>query len=166
MGKRKDVTNEKKIAIETLLKTGIYSHREIARREHVSRQVVDKVAKLIAENLPSTSSGRTHCGRHRKTTVREDRVIVKRSLEHRRQPLRAVLRTLEADDIKISRRTLQSRLYEAKIYSRRPAKKPRLTERMRKMRLQWAIQHKNLTVEDWKQVCVFILFKFIKFHTF
>lgn len=37
MGKRKDVTNDKKIAVETLLKTGIYSHREIARRAHVSR---------------------------------------------------------------------------------------------------------------------------------
>lgn len=44
---------------------------------------------------------------------------------------------------------LRSPLYEEKIYSQRLAKKPKLTEKMKKAR-----QHKHLTIENWEKVYI------------
>lgn len=39
-------------AIETLLKNGNFSRRKITRRQCDSRDTVDRIAKLLQENLP------------------------------------------------------------------------------------------------------------------
>lgn len=153
MGKRKDIESEKKIRIEVLIQTGLHSNRAIAKKEKVSHQTVMRIANLLKQNMPSTSNKRSKCKGKRKTTPREDRIIVKRALENRRRTVGEIHRVLQTDKIHISKRTLQSRLYENNIRSRRPAKKPKLTDRMKKARLQWAKEHKNLTVEDWSKVC-------------
>lgn len=152
MGKRKDISREKRARIQALLELGLYSHREIAAKENVSHQTVGRVAKSIAENLPSTSTGRTGSRGIRKTSAREDRLIVRKALENRQMSVRELKKNLQQSNINISERTLKSRLYEANLKSRRPAKKPRLTFRMKKARLQWAKQHQHFTVEDWEKV--------------
>lgn len=165
MGKCKDISNNKKIQIQTLLETGLYSHREIARKAAVSHQTIGRIAVLMKENIPSTSSGRTYCGASRKTTDREDRIIINRALQNRQLSNKELKRLLEEDNIKISERTLKSRLYEANIRSRRPAKKPKLTVKMKRARLQWAKQHQHFTIEDWEKVCTNISFVSLKFST-
>lgn len=152
MGKVKDVSSADKIKIETLLKTGIYSNRQIAIMQKVSRHTVDRIAVLIRENIPSTSSGRRHCHGVRKTSERDDRIIIKTALENRQSSARELLDKLKVHNIIISERTMRSRLYDVGIKCRRPAKKPRLTLKMKKARLQWAKMHRNFTVEDWKKV--------------
>lgn len=154
MGKAKDITNTIKIRIETLLETGLYSQSEIARKIKVSRRTVARIATLIKENLPSTSSSRQHCHRPRKTTVREDRKIINTALQNRQASTRELQHLLQSFNINISERTLRSRLYAAGLKCRRPAKKPRLTETMKKKRLQWAKMHQHFTVEDWRKVFV------------
>ncbi|KAI4455509.1 hypothetical protein MML48_9g00000486 [Holotrichia oblita] len=83
MGKRKDISREKRARIQVLLELGLYSHREIATRENVSHQTVGRVAKSIAANLPSTSTGRTGSRGIRKTSAREDKLIIRKALENR-----------------------------------------------------------------------------------
>lgn len=152
MGKVKDISDTNKIKIETLLKTGKYSNRQIAIMQKVSRHTVGRIAALIRENIPSTSSGRHQCHGVRKTTERDDRLIIKTALENRQCSAKELLAKVKLSNINISERTLRSRLYSAGIKCRRPAKKPRLTAKMKKARLQWAKMHRHLTNEDWKKV--------------
>ena len=47
---------------------------------------------------------------------------------------------------------MRRRLLEEGFVSRYSAKKPFLTLKMKKKRLQWAKEHKNWTLDDWKSV--------------
>lgn len=151
-GKLKDITNEKKLRISALLATGDYSQREIARKEGVSRQTVQRLATLVKENIPSTSSGRSFGGRKRITTSRVDRRITQIATTNRMLSSKAIKQKLSEEGHEISERTIRRRLYEAGLKCRRPVKKPRLTPAMKKARYRWAIQHKNYTVDDWRKV--------------
>lgn len=152
MGKLKDITSDKKIRISALLATGNYSQREIAKREGVSRQTVQRIAALEKENIPSTSTGRSFCGSKRKTTGRVDRQIVQIATTNRMFSCKAIQKELSNKGVPISERTIRRRLYEAGLKCRRPVKKPKLTPAMKKARYRWAKQHKNYTIDDWRKV--------------
>lgn len=132
--------------------TGDYSQREIARKEGVSRQTVQRIAVLVKENIPCTSTGRSFCGNKRVTTGRVDRRIIQIATENRMLSAKAIKTQISDEGHEISERTIRRRLYEAGLKCRRPAKKPKLTVAMRKARYQWAKQHKNYTLDDWRKV--------------
>lgn len=156
MGKRKDVNREKIVAIITLLKTGLFSYREIARKENVSHQTVIRLARRMDEDAEERCNKRQNCRRRRKTTPRTDRRIVQKACINRFATLRQLYHDLQQEGIMISPRTLRRRLYENHIKSRRPRKKPKLSAKMRTSRLNWARVHRNYTVDDWKKVIKFI----------
>jgi hypothetical protein len=58
----------------------------------------------------------------------------------------------EIPEILVSPRTIQRRLIQAKLFSRRPVKKPLVSRRNRLARLAFARQHINWTIHDWKKV--------------
>lgn len=89
-------------------------------------------------------------GRPRKTTFWMDRRIKRIS---QRDPWLSGPRIIaEIPELEVSARTVERRLVEAKLYSRRPAKKPSVSERNRHARLEFAQQHLNWTVQDWGKV--------------
>lgn len=135
-----------------MLRTGKYSQRQIAQKEGISRRTVQRIANLMKENIPSTSTGRSFCGRKRITTRRLDRHIVKLAEENRRRSSRSIKKILSEEGHELSTRTIRRRLYEAGLKCRRPVKKPKLTNAMKKTRYSWAKLHENYTVEDWKKV--------------
>lgn len=159
MGKVKDISVEKKARISALLETGNYAQREIARIEGVSRQTVQRIAYLIKENIPATSSGRSNCGRRMKTSVRDDRRIIRVATENRRLSSKGIKKILAEEGMKISERTIRRRLYGANFKCRRPITTPRLTVKMKKARYEWAKQFKNYTINDWRKVSQFIKLK-------
>lgn len=89
-------------------------------------------------------------GRPRKTTLWMDRRIKRIS---QRDPWLSGPRIIaEIPELEVSPRTVQRRLVEAKLYSRRPAKKPLVSERNRLARLEFVRRHLNWTVQDWKKI--------------
>jgi Transposase/DDE superfamily endonuclease len=52
----------------------------------------------------------------------------------------------------ISVRTARRTLVKAGLFARRPCKKPFISAKNRKVRLQWAKDHLNWTKEDWKKI--------------
>lgn len=152
MGKCKDINNEKKSVIVALLKSGTLSLREIARREKVSHQSVMRISKSLDENLGQSSNKRQNCRGQRKTTPQTDRRIVLKAIENHFASLNSLHQELQGEGIEISPMTLRSRLYEANLKARRPVKKPKLTARMRRARLQWARAYRHYTVADFKKV--------------
>jgi hypothetical protein len=58
----------------------------------------------------------------------------------------------EIPEILVSPITIQRRLIQAKLFSRRPAKKPLVSRRNRLARLAFAREYINWTIRDWKKV--------------
>lgn len=152
MGRKKDITVEKKTRISALLETGQYSQREISRLEGVSVQTVHRIAILNRENIPTTSSGRPFGGRKSITTPREDRKIIKIALANRRLSSKDIQKKLAEEAVQVSERTVRRRLYAAALKCRRPLKKPRLTPKMKQARYNWAKEHQDYSVDDWAKV--------------
>lgn len=148
----KDLSERKKGAIEALLKLGQYSMREIARKTSVGASTVSRINKMMHTNSGEIASKRKNCGRHRITTKRNDRQIVRLAVEERRNSCREVNKKLSAQNIKLSDRTLRRRFKENNLNCRAPAKKPKLTPRMKTRRLLWAKLHRNYGVEYWNKV--------------
>lgn len=92
-------------------------------------------------------------GGQRCTSERDDRFIVSSSLRNRfsnavqlQQQLRAVRRTV------VSVSTVRRRLREKKIMPHRAAMGPKLTAEHRRIRREFAREHKDWTVDQWKAV--------------
>jgi transposase len=92
-------------------------------------------------------------GRKRKTTVREDRCILKCVEKNRFISAPELSKTLhETYAIDISPSTVTRRLHESNFKARRPAKKPYLTNKHMKARLEWAKKYQNQSLAFWKKV--------------
>lgn len=90
-------------------------------------------------------------GRPRKTTSKEDFLIVHQALQ---DPLvSSVSIKKDLPDLHVSESTILRRLHEkGRLGSFWAIKKPKLSSDHRKKRLQWAAQHQNWTISQWNQV--------------
>lgn len=77
MGRAKDISDLKKVAISTLLKQNIYSYREIARKECVSYGTVAKIAKNLELGLsPRANKRKTAVENGRQHPVWTEKLLV------------------------------------------------------------------------------------------
>lgn len=164
MGRVKDVTSDKRSEIVRSLMSKELSNRKIARQQKVSASTVDRIARTLNPSTSASGSKRKNCGRKRKTSTRTDRKIVHMRLEQRRAPVRILHRQIRERGVEISRMTVRRRLYEANLKCRRPAKKQKLTEKMRSKRLQWARFHQSFTLDYWEKVSMSKYFRKVLFY--
>ncbi len=61
---------------------------------------------------------------------------------------------LESQSIKTSERTVRRKLLDLKFNACRPARKPKLTDVMKKKRLQWAKAYQHKDVSFWKSASI------------
>ena len=114
-----------------------------------------KCSRKAVRNALANYAFETFQGRHerreyqRKTTKREDRYITRALMQHNDLPLRDITNLLP---VKISEATLRRRRSEVGLRSFIAAKKPGLRPENIEARLQWALEHINWSVEDWKRV--------------
>ena len=89
-------------------------------------------------------------GRRRKTTAREDRLIIREVRKNRKVTAAEIKRNFKLD---VDERTVLRRIHSiGKFKSYWSVKKPFISESNRKKRLQWAKQYQNWTIEQWKNV--------------
>jgi transposase len=111
------------------------------------KKIIEKWKKSgVIVNLPR--SGRKKC-----TTTRQDRLII----QHMERNPRLSVPKLEAElktnyQLEVSKTTIRKRLNKAGYHGRRPSKKPWLSTRNVRRRLEWARAHVNWTVDQWKTV--------------
>lgn len=92
-------------------------------------------------------------GRPRKSTERQDRSLVKLVKQDPKKNAIDVLKYAnETLGLKISGWTARRILTRAKLFARRPAKKPLVSDRNRKARLAFARQYQFWTSADWSKV--------------
>lgn len=134
--------------IIALLEEGFHL-RYIAQSINVSVSVVSRAWLRYQET--GHYARRQDNGRHRITTVRQDREIVRYVSQ---------IRTITAREVRnnvnhlhhISEQTIHNRLREAGLRSRSRAQVPRLTSVHRQTRLQFALDHVNWSARQWRNV--------------
>ena len=139
-----DITEAKKQAIRTLLKTGRFKILEIAMQEKVSKRTVQRIKKKMNENLEINNGRVGKCGRKRKTSAQTDRIISRNFLNQPTLTPYQQAKQLADAGLSLSHMTIRRRLKEQGFRNCRPEKKPRLTAAMRRKRLEWAKQFENL----------------------
>jgi hypothetical protein len=86
------------------------------------------------------------------TTAREDRLLVRQSLQNRRETVPQLRTEWMQNGIQASNTTVRGRLKEAGLVAHVALKKPLLTAVHRRKRLQFALAHSNWTWVDWSVV--------------
>lgn len=152
MGRKRDISPCKISEIKSLLLNTNMSHRKIASITKVSRATVDRIKKKLNRNEPLTPNRIKRCGRKKITTPRDERKIRDTCVQNRKAPRRVLTSLIREAGVNISAMTFRRRAKDLGFSCRRPAKKPLLTKVMKKKRLQWALDHQNWTVDDWKKV--------------
>lgn len=150
MAKSKEISIDKRSAIVTLYKEG-QSYRIIAKKIKVS---LKGVQTTIARYKTSDSLvDRTRSGRPKITTSQEDQYIVVTSKRNRRLTASEIRAEVNRSrDNAVSLTTVKRRLRNAGLKGCVAVKKPLLRPINKKKRLQWAQQHRNWTLEQWKNV--------------
>ena len=139
MGKKPSLSSEKRAQIVTLSNLN-YSVCEIARKVKVIKtNVHNAITKYQNEGI---FTDRKRSGRPKVTYHREDHLmhkVVTRSPMSSSKKIQAKL--IDTGTV-VSTKTIQCRLsLEFGFKSRKPARKPRLTEAMKKKRLDFAKRH-------------------------
>ena len=112
---------------------------------------IRKIVKKY-QNSGSTAD-KASSGRPKKTTAHTDRVLVRMSLQDRRLTAPQLSRRLlEEHGVNLASRTVRKRLQKAGLRGCVAAKKPLLSAANVRRRLVFAREHKDWTVEDWKNV--------------
>lgn len=123
------------------------NQKSISELLDIPKSVVSRIIKRYQERGSVETAHRS--GRPRKSSLRDDirvfRTIKSNPFLSARQIQQEVLPT-------VSSRTIQRRLVEKGMLSRRPAKKPLLKARHRQARLEFAQQHQHWTISQWRNV--------------
>uniref|UniRef100_A0A7I4Z4K4 Paired domain-containing protein n=1 Tax=Haemonchus contortus TaxID=6289 RepID=A0A7I4Z4K4_HAECO len=92
-------------------------------------------------------------GRPRKTTPRVDSLILRASMGDSRATASDIRKQVTSSSgISISQSTVQRRLRAGGLFGRRPSKKPLVSAKNRKARLDFARKHLAWNRDDWKKV--------------
>lgn len=145
-----DTTPAEAAQVVALLQAGM-SQRSVAHRLHISRRAVQNVYHRYLET--GGFIRRRGTGRHRATSARDDRYIVSSSLRNRRlNSVQLQHRLREVRRVSISRWTVRRRLHESNLRAHRAAIGPVLSRAHRQARLQFARDHIEWTIEQWRSV--------------
>lgn len=143
----KKLSSDQIASITTLLHDG-KSTREIAKSLGISKTTVARYRKTITNQVPHTKLGRP-----RKLSSRDKRGIARMMMNGGANTAVELTKKLNQErEDNVSSETVRSALREQGLRAIKKKKKPRLTLAHRKARLNWALAHKDWTLDDWKRV--------------
>lgn len=109
MGRTRDLSEVQVAQIEILLKETGYTIREISKRCNVSIGSVHNVKKRLSDTLPyHKRSG--NCGRKKKTTAHDDRVLMNNLKKNLTKSSRELRNQWTQSGVQVSSRTVRRRL--------------------------------------------------------
>jgi len=147
-----DITPRKRSKIVALSQHTQMTQRQIASECSVGLGTVNDIIKRFRETGSFSPKRKGKCGRKKKTTPTQDRLLVRKSKINPRMTAVDLNRDLRASGTSVSDMTVRRRLLAAGRVAIKPKKKQLLTKAMMSKRLQWAKNHKDWTIEMWKNV--------------
>lgn len=126
-------------------------YKKIAKIAKISLNTVAKIVqKYKKTGIVLNQKGQ---GRKKKTTQRIDRAIVKMAQNNRRLSGPKITSEIKKQfGIDVNPQTIRNRLNDAGFKGKKAVKKPLLSNKNVKRRLNWAKEHKLWTEEQWKRV--------------
>lgn len=137
-----------KADITSALLNSNLSHRQIASKLGCSISTISRIAQQVVPNKENLIGGRP-----KKLTAADERSIISQINTGKAE--NAVQVTKNMNSIlgsPISPQTVRNVLKKNNMKAVVKKKKPFLTTRHKKARLEWALKYKEWTVEDWKRV--------------
>lgn len=127
------------------------SSREIASLLSIGKSTVNDI--ITKYHAGYGLEDRPCSGRPRKTSKKVDRVINRKSTADVKKTAAEIARELQDENLAdVSCSTVTRRLHDIELFGRIGIKKPLISKKNKKARLQFAKYYKNWTVEDWKKV--------------
>ena len=132
-----------------LLESG-FSQRIVAERFDIPRSVVARLWSRYQETGEFTR--REGQGRHRLKSQREDQYLRNLAQQNRQFTARRLKIDFQhAIGQRISDQTIRYRLHEGDLKARRPARGSILTRQHRVQRYEFAQEHQNWRLQDWRK---------------
>lgn len=123
------------------------STRSIAKEFLISKSSVHRIAK--SNNLSLKATG----GRSRKLTPQDERLCARKIVSGESKSVVELTKTLKVmHNIDVDRRTVARALNKTGLRAGESQKRPGLSKKNIKDRLEWAKMHKDWTVADWNRV--------------
>ena len=132
--------------ILTLHRDG-HTERDIAKIIHRSKGAVEHT--LQTYDFDTFVGHKPRPLKPRKTTKREDRYLLRAAKQFNNVPLHDISKIV---NIPVSKATISRRLHENGYGRYIAQKKPHLSRKNINERLEWAKQHKDWTIDQWKKV--------------
>lgn len=147
--KGKNLTPEVRQLIVDAVRSG-RKQKDVANEFHCVPATVCTIMKKFKHGQGVRDILRT--GRPRKTSERIDKVIKRKSICDVKKNAGEISRELRDEyDVSVSRQTVGRRLIDAGLHGRVPVKKPLISAKNRKARLDFARKHADWSVQDWKK---------------
>lgn len=151
MGKRQQITEDIRSRIVALANHSSKTHREIATIFKICHTTVTRIINL--ERNTGSVVARKRSGRPKATSQRTDSLIRREVIKDPFISAANIKRNLVPLCNNVTLRTIQTRLANKfNMPARRPAKKPMITTKMRKSRIEFCKSHRHWSIDDWKSV--------------
>ena len=127
------------------------TQRDVATELGVSQSCIRNIWRRFQDT--QSYSRRPGSGRRRSTSERDDRylrIVARRNPFHSARRVNSQFR--QATGIVLSAQTVRNRLHDIGLHARRPHVVPAMTADHRRLRLQWATEHRRWTVNEWSRV--------------
>lgn len=143
----KSISEEIRNNVVVLVNAG-HSLRQIGQRLGISYSTVKRVRDTIDTDIQQSRGGRPA-----KLSQHDKRNMIRSIMSGTANNAVQLSKQLKDNtDINVSSQTVRRALKEAGMKSVAKKRKPRLSWRHRQQRLEFALQFKDYTVEDWKRV--------------
>lgn len=140
------------------------THKKLAQQFGISKSAVTKLLKRWKVQGGYVEKKKT--GRPRCTSTVVDRNILRKSRSNPRLTASDIAREIfTPEESNPSVRTIRRRLQAAGLHGRRPVKKPFISAKNRKARVEWAKAHLHWTPQQWSDVVWSDESKFMLFGT-
>lgn len=127
------------------------SSREISALLTIGKTTVNNILNKF--KTTGSVADRPRSGRPRKTTTRVDKLIRRKSVVDVRKTAGMIAQELRDENLaNVSRITVSRRLRDVGLFGRVGVKKPLISTKNQRARLQFAENHRHWTVENWKKV--------------
>lgn len=120
---------------------------QIARELNFTRTAIRSAIRRFEDT--GSYERQTTSGRPKKFNDRDRRLLQRYVLKNRRSSLKEIMANV---DVNASINTFRKELQKLNLNSRIARKKPFINERQRRRRLEFAKEHQNWTLEDWRRV--------------
>uniref|UniRef100_A0A3B5PUV6 Transposase Tc1-like domain-containing protein n=1 Tax=Xiphophorus maculatus TaxID=8083 RepID=A0A3B5PUV6_XIPMA len=149
MAPTREMSLETKERIVKRLEEGNPS-RMVAKDVGCSQSAVSKIWTKYKQHGMVVKAKRT--GRPRQTSKRQDKQLKAICLENRKSTTKQMKHKWEEVGVNVCDRTVRNRLKEMGFQYRKAKRKPALTPKHKRTRLQWAKERQSWTVDDWMKV--------------